>query len=386
MPTVTLSSRGEQRIRGGHPWVYRADIAAVAAAGGDLVDVLGPRARVIGTALFSDRSQIAIRMLAVGEPADGRALVRDRLARAVAFRASLGLDATAYRLVHGEADLLPSLIVDRYGDYLVLQALSQGIDRLTPLVVDVLTGLLQPKGILARNDPKVRALEGLEQQVEVLAGDIPDAVLVREGPVEYSVDLRRGQKTGLFLDQRENREAAAQYARGRLLDCFSYNGGFALRLGPQCESVEAIDISADAVARITANAAHNRLATLQAREANVFDELRRLERAGERYDTIVLDPPAFAKNKASVPNAASGYKEINLRAMRLLVPGGVLVTCSCSYNISEDMFASILHEASIDSHTPVTVLERRTQGRDHPVLLGVPETHYLKCFILRRIE
>ena len=386
MPTVTVSSRGEQRIRGGHPWVYRADIAGVDAAGGDLVDVVGPRARVIGTALFSDRSQIAIRMLAVGEPADGRSLVRDRLARAVAFRASLGLDATAYRLVHGEADLLPSLVVDRYGDYLVLQALSQGMDRLTPLVVEMLSDLLQPKGILARNDPKVRALEGLEQRVEVLAGAIPDAVLVREGPVEYAVDVRRGQKTGLFLDQRENREAATQYARGRLLDCFSYNGGFALRLGPQCETVEAIDISADAVARITANAAHNGLATLQAREANVFDELRRLERAGERYDTIVLDPPAFAKNKASVPNAASGYKEINLRAMRLLVPGGVLVTCSCSYNISEEMFASILHEASIDSHTPVTVLERRTQGRDHPVLLGVPETHYLKCFMLRRIE
>ena len=197
---------------------------------------------------------------------------------------------------------------------------------MTPLVVDVAHRLLRPLGILARNDPKVRGLEGLEQRVDVLAGDIPPTVAVREGPVEYAADLRHGQKTGLFLDQRENREAAARYARGRLLDCFSYHGGFALRLAPQCDSAEAVDISADAVAHITANAARNGLPALSAREANVFDELRRLERAGERYDTIVLDPPAFAKNKASVPNAIAGYKDINLHAMRLLAPGGCLVS------------------------------------------------------------
>jgi 23S rRNA (cytosine1962-C5)-methyltransferase len=386
VPSVTVSSRGEQRIRGGHPWIYRADITGVDAAAGDVVDVVGPRARHIGTALFSDRSQIAIRMLSVGESADIGTLVRARLERALAFRATLRLDATAYRLVHGEADLLPSLVVDRYADYLVVQTLSQGMDRLAPVVVDALTDLLHPAGILARNDPKVRVLEGLEQRVDVLAGEIPDSVSVREGPVEYDVDLRHGQKTGLFLDQRENREAAARYARGRLLDCFSYHGGFAMRLAPQCESAEAVDISADAVARITANAARNGLPMLQAREANVFDELRRLERAGARYDTIVLDPPAFAKNKASVPNAAAGYKDINLHAMRLLAPGGTLVTCSCSYNITEAMFGDILHEASIDSRVPVTVVEKRMQGRDHPVLMGVPETYYLKCFILRRIE
>ncbi|HEV8396566.1 MAG TPA: class I SAM-dependent rRNA methyltransferase [Vicinamibacterales bacterium] len=386
MPTVTLSSRGEQRIRGGHPWIYRADVTGVAAAGGDVVEVAGPRARPIGTALFSDRSQIAIRMLTVGaESADVAALVRARLERALAFRTSLSLDATAYRLVHGEADLLPSLVVDRYADYVVLQTLSQGMDRLAPVIVEALTDLLHPAGILARNDPKVRTLEGLEQRVDVLAGEIPETVTVREGPVEYAVDLRHGQKTGLFLDQRENREAAARYARGRLLDGFSYHGGFALRLAPQCESAEAIDISADAVARITANAARNGVA-VQAREANVFDELRRLERAGARYDTIVLDPPAFAKNKASVPNATAGYKDINLHAMRLLAPGGTLVTCSCSYNITEDMFGAILHEASIDSRVPVTIVEKRMQGRDHPVLMGVPETYYLKCFILRRVE
>jgi 23S rRNA (cytosine1962-C5)-methyltransferase len=313
-------------------------------------------------------------------------LVRSRLDQAVRFRASLGIDATAYRLVHGEADLLPSLIVDRYADHLVVQALSQGMDRMLPAVTRMLVETLGPAGILARNDPKVRALEGLEQEVAVLHGSVPESVVVREGPVEYEVDLRKGQKTGLFLDQRENREAAARYAHGRLLDCFSYNGGFALRLAPQCSAAEAIDISADAVSRILANAQRNQLSNVTASVANVFDELRRLERAGAHYDTIVLDPPAFAKNKASIPGAFAGYKEINLRAMRLLAPGGYLVTCSCSYNVNEELFEMMLEEASSDSHTPVAIVEKRMQGRDHPVLVGVPETYYLKCFILRRVE
>jgi 23S rRNA (cytosine1962-C5)-methyltransferase len=325
-------------------------------------------------------------MLTRGEQPVDESLVRSRLESALRYRETLRLDATAYRLVHGEADLLPSLIVDKYGDYLVVQALSQGMDRLLPAVTQHLLELLQPAGILARNDPKVRALEGLPQSVDVLHGTIPDTVLVNEGPVEYAVDLHRGQKTGLFLDQRENREAAARYARGRLLDCFSYHGGFALRLARQCPDVEAVDISGDAVARILANAERNGLPHVQAREANVFDELRRHERAGDRYDTVVLDPPAFAKNKASVPNALAGYKEINLRAMRLLSPGGYLITCSCSYNVNEEMFESVLNDASADSHTQVSIVEKRMQGRDHPVLVGVPETYYLKCFILRRVE
>lgn len=383
---VTISARGEERVRSGHPWIYRSDVTDVHAAGGEVVEVMGPRRRLLGRALFSDQSQIPIRMLTHGEVAVDGALIRTRLQQAIAFRASLGIDATAYRLVHGEADLLPSLIVDRYGEYLVVQALSQGMDRLLPEVTAMLVELLGPFGILARNDPKVRTLEGLEQTVEVLHGDIPESVLVREGPVEYDADLRKGQKTGLFLDQRENRDAAAKYARGRLLDGFSYNGGFALRLARQCPEAVAVDISADAVARIRDNAVRNSVPHLEAREANVFDELRRLERSGERFDTIVLDPPAFAKNKASVPNAMAGYKEINLRAMRLLSPGGYLVTCSCSYNVSEDMFAEVIHQASIDSRTPVALVEKRTQGRDHPILVGVPETYYLKCFILRRVE
>jgi 23S rRNA (cytosine1962-C5)-methyltransferase len=383
---VVINARGEQRVRSGHPWIYRADVVGVNAAGGDIVQVVGPRRRMVGHALFSNRSQIPIRMLTLGdEPAD-ESLLGLRLQRAIQFRESLQLDATAFRLVHGEADLLPSLVVDRYAGYLVVQALSQGMDRLLPTITALLQELLSPAGILARNDPKVRALEGLEQTIADLAGAIPDTVTVREGPIEYQVDLRRGQKTGLFLDQRENREAAARYARGRLLDAFSYHGGFALRLAAQCSGAEAIDISADAVQHIHVNAVRNSIRNLGVREENVFDVLRRLEKGGERFDTIVLDPPAFAKNKVSVPNALAGYKEINLRAMRLLQPGGTLVTCSCSYNVNEDLFGTVLHEASIDSHTPVTLVEKRMQGRDHPVLVGVPETHYLKCFILRRVE
>jgi len=383
---VVISPRGEERVRAGHPWIYRTDVVDVHAAPGDVVEVVGPRRRRIGDALFSDRSQISLRMLTTGGQRADASLLRGRVEAAMAMRASLALDADAYRLVHGEADLLPSLIVDRYGDHLVVQALSQGMDRLLPDIVGLLVELVHPVGILARNDPKVRALEGLEQTVDVLYGEVPASVLVREGPVEYDVDLRAGQKTGLFLDQRENREAAERYARGRLLDGFSYHGGFALRLARRCAGAEALEISADAVARIRANAVRNGVPHLQAREVNVFDELRRLERAGARYDTIVLDPPAFAKNKASVPNAVAGYKEINLRAMRLLAPGGHLITCSCSYNVNEALFADVLHGASADSHVPMAIVEKRMQGRDHPVLVSVPETHYLKCFILRRVE
>jgi 23S rRNA (cytosine1962-C5)-methyltransferase len=383
-PSVVISARGEERLRGGHPWIYRADVADVRATAGDIVQVRSPRGQTLGSALFSDRSQITLRMLSYREEPADETLVRRRIEAAIAFRASLAIDATAYRLVHGEADLLPSLVVDRYGDYLVVQTLSQGMDRLLPSVVATLTDLLHPRGILARNDPKVRVLEGLEQRVEVLAGDVPEGVSVTEVGIDYDVDLRRGQKTGLFLDQRENRAAASLYARGRLLDCFSYTGGFALVMGRRAQTTIAIDVSEDAIARLRQNASRNGVA-VDARVGNVFDELRGLERLGERFDTIVLDPPAFAKNKAAVANAQAGYKEINLRALKLLNPGGTLVTCSCSYHVNEAAFAEIIYEASVDAQAHVTVVEKRMQGRDHPVMLGVPETYYLKCFILRKV-
>lgn len=385
MSTVVVNKRGEDRIESGHPWVYRSDVAEVRATAGDIVRVSGPRNRVLGKALFSDQSQITLRMLTRGEARADDGLLRKRLEQAIGFREALKIEGTAYRLVHGEADLLPSLIVDRYGDYLVLQALSQGMEALTSRIVALLADLIKPKGILARNDPKVRQLEGLEQTVNVLYGDVPPAIEVAEGRVLYAVDPYHGQKTGLFLDQRENRIAAAQYASGRLLDTFSYNGGFALALASHCDEVQAVDISEDAVARIRINAERNGLANVQARAMNVFDELRELERRREQFDTIVLDPPAFAKNKASVPKALSGYKEINLRGLKLLKPGGYLVTCSCSYNVGESAFADVLAAAAADARVDVTVVEKRMQGRDHPVLMTVPETYYLKCFILRKL-
>jgi 23S rRNA (cytosine1962-C5)-methyltransferase len=384
-PSVVISPRGERRIESGHPWIYRSDIVDVKAQPGDLVLVKNVRSRTLGHALFSNRSQIAVRMVTFGEAPFGDDWLRERLQAAIDFRGTLGIGATAYRLVHGEGDRLPSLIVDRYGDHLVVQALSQSMDRLLPAIVAVLQAAMAPRGILARNDSRARELEGMDRRVEVLSGEVPDTVTVSENGIDYEVDLRRGQKTGLFLDQRENRHAAAGYARGRLLDCFSYHGGFALALAARCRETVAIDVSEDAVARIRENAARNHL-VVDARAGNVFDELRAFERGGERFDTIVLDPPAFAKSRAAAPKAVAGYKEINLRALKLLRPGGTLVTCSCSYHVSEAEFAEIVYSAALDAHVQVSVLEKRMQGRDHPVLLGVPETYYLKCLMLRKLS
>ena len=382
---VTVTRRGEERIRLGHLWVYRSDVARTDAEPGAMVRVVGSRGRAIGQALYSSRSEIALRMFTRGDAAADLETWRRRIEQAVAYRRALAIDATAYRVIHGEADLLPSLVVDRYDDYLVVQTLTQGTDRRLADITQLLVETLQPAGILARNDPKVRTLEGLEQRVEVVHGEVPESIRVRDGRVTYSVDTRRGQKTGLFLDQRENRLAAARYARGRLLDAFSYHGGFALALAPRCDDVLAVDISEDAVAQIRANARENGVTNLEARAMNVFDELRELERRGEHFDTIVLDPPAFAKSKAAVPKALSGYKEINLRALKILRPGGFLITCTCSYNVSEGDFAEVIASAAIDAHADVVVVEKRMQARDHPVLMTVPETYYLKCFILRKL-
>lgn len=379
-----IAARGAERWRAGHPWIYRSDVLKVDADPGDLVEVRSERGRPLGYAFFSSSSQITLRMLGDG-PADEREFFRERLQAAIAYRQRVAAGASAYRLVNGEADRLPSLIVDRYGDVLVIQTLSQGTDARLALFVDLLQELVSPSGILARNDPKVRGLEGLPSVVEVRAGDVPELIDVSEGTVHYQVDVRHGQKTGLFLDQRENHLAAGAYASGRGLDAFSYHGGFALQMAQRCDSVVALDGSEPAVAALAANAARNGLTNVEARVANVFDELRELEIAKARFDTIVLDPPAFAKTKASLPKALGGYKEINLRALKLLRPGGMLITCTCSYHVSEPLFLEVLERAAADALAPVVLVEKRLQARDHPVLLGVPETAYLKCLVLRRL-
>ena len=388
-PAVTISTRGAERLRQGHPWIYRSDIRESAAEPGDLVRVVSERGRPLGSAFWSSESQISIRFLGAEDVTDERAMFTSRIETAVAFRKSLDIDATAWRAVNAEGDRLPGLIIDVYGEgagrVAVVQTLTQAMDRRIQLIAEVTAEVLQASGVLARNDQKVRKLEGLAESVEVVRGTVPDLVDVREGQVRYGVDVRHGQKTGLFLDQRENHEAAARYAHGRALDGFTYNGGFALRLSGTCESVLALDSSAPAVAATRANAERNGLSNLDVQEANVFDALRELEIARERFDTVVLDPPAFAKNKAALERAAAGYKEINLRALRILKPGGVLVTCTCSYHVQEDTFEAILEQAASDAHATVTVVEKRAQARDHPILLGVPETHYLKCFVLRKL-
>ena len=268
--------------------------------------------------------------------------LRARLVEAMRWRETIAGDAEACRLVHGEGDGIPALVVDRYGNHLVLQTLSQGTEALKDTIVEILVDLLHPRGILERNDPRVRELEGLERRVSLLHGEVPDVVPVEIGGVRFHADLWRGQKTGLFLDQRENHLMARAYARGRVLDAFTYNGGFALQVAPRATEVLAVDVSADSVARVRANAALNEAANVVAREANVFDLLHELVDAGERFDTVILDPPAFAKSKGAVEKARRGYKEINLRALKLLNPGGCLITCSCSYHVHEDEFEQIL--------------------------------------------
>jgi 23S rRNA (cytosine1962-C5)-methyltransferase len=382
--SAVIHSRGAERWRSGHPWIYQSDVLSVDADPGDLVEVRSERGRPLGRAFFSSTSQITLRMLGEG-PQDERALFAGRLEAALAYRTRVAQGATAYRLVNAEADRIPSLIVDRYGDILVVQTLSQGTDVRLDLFVELLQTLVKPAGILVRNDPKVRALEGLESVVEVRAGTVPDLVDVVEGDIAYQVDVRHGQKTGLFLDQRENHLAAGAYASGRGLDAFSYHGGFALQMARRCESVLALDGSEPAIAALAANASRNGLSNVEARVANVFDELRELEISKAKFDTIVLDPPAFAKTKASLPKALGGYKEINLRALKLLRPGGILITCTCSYHVSEPLFLEVLERAASDAQAPVVLVEKRLQARDHPVLLGVPETAYLKCLVLRRL-
>jgi len=380
---VVIGPRGVERLRSGHLWVYRSDVRAADAEPGAVVRVTDERGRFLGRAFYSDRSQISIRLVTHDDVEVDRAFLRDRLRAAADFRKRTVGDSEVFRLIYGEADQIPSLVVDRYGEYLAMQNLCQSVDRFQPLLVDLLVELFEPRGIIERNDPKVRLLEGLDQRVSVLHGEVPEEVRAHEDGLLFSYDLHHGQKTGGFLDQRENHQAAANFATGEVLDCFCYHGGFALTVAPKAESVEAVDLSPAAVAAARRNQELNQIGNVTFREANSFDLLKQFDEEERRFDMVILDPPAFAKNRDSIPAAHRGYKEINLRAMKILKRGGCLVTCSCSHHISEALFLQIVAEAANDAHRTIVVVERRTQSRDHPILLTVPETHYLKCLILR---
>ena len=387
--TVVLSKRAMERLAQGHVWIYRSDIAAPdALAGGEIVRLTDERGWFAGKAFYGSISQIAVRLLTrEDEPVDEEFFVR-RLSQAIALRDLTFPDPArqrACRLVHGEADLLPGLIVDRYADCLSVQTLIEATDARRDLFADLLQRLFAPRAIVERNDVRVRAHEGLEQRKGMLRGSDPGAVEFLEGEVKLVADLPAGQKTGAFLDQAENRIEAGRYARGRALDCFTYGGAFALQLARRANQVTAVDISEQATAQGREAAARNGAKNVEFKVANAFDLLRAESEAGERYDTIVLDPPAFAKTKSSIDAALRGYKEINLRAFHLLSPGGVLVTCSCSFHIDEAIFERTVLQAASDAKRSVQVVERRGAARDHPTLLGVPETRYLKCLILRVI-
>jgi 23S rRNA (cytosine1962-C5)-methyltransferase len=382
---VTISQRGAERLFAGHFWVYRSDVRSSDAQGGDAVRVLDERSRFLGRAFFSDRSQIALRILARDDVPVDRAFFSARLRAAAEFRKKVVQNSEVCRVVYGEGDSIPSLIVDRYGDYLSIQTLSQATERRKAEFVDLLNELFSPRGIIERNDPKVRLLEGLDQKVSLLSGQVPEDVIAHENGVRFHFDLFHGQKTGGFLDQRENHAAAASYASGSMLDCFTYNGGFALNLARHAESVEAIDLSPAAVQSGIRNAELNSFSNVSFREGNAFDVLKHYDETGRKFDLIVLDPPAFAKNRASVPAARRGYKEINLRSFKLLREGGILVTCSCSHHIPESLFLEIIAESANDARRTAVVIDRRTQSKDHPILLTLPESHYLKCFIIKAL-
>lgn len=395
------SRRGAARWSAGHPWIYRSDVTGVPATGPGVVAVEDDRGRSIGMALWSPASQISLRMLTRDRREVDASFWRDRIARAVSYRARLAPDATAYRLVHGEADGTPSLVVDRYGEYLVVQLLSAGLEAARAEVVEALVAELGPAGILARNDVAVRAHERLDQHTELLHGRVPERVEVREGDVRYYAAPWDGQKTGAFLDQRDNRARAGELAGGRALDCFAYHGSFALHLARNAWETLTVDASEPALARARENAALNGFSIEEADgslrhvqrdahiafvEANAFDLLRELDATDERFDTIVLDPPAFAKRKDALGAALRGYKELNLRALKLLAPGGRLFTFSCSFHLRAPLFRDMLEAAAADSARPIRWLEWRGQAHDHPEIVQIPESAYLKGAVLEAAE
>lgn len=384
-PKVTVTRRGAERLQRGHLWIYRADVERAPAAleGGEVVAIVDGRGRFLAKAFWSARSKISLRVVTRDEePVDDDFFAR-RIASAVALRAHVFGDERFVRLVHGEADLLPGLVVDRYGDAAVLQTLVPATDRRKALLAELLASTLSLRTVVERNDVRVRELEGLAQTKGVLFGPEPGPVEHREGEVRMRVDLLGGQKTGAFLDQRENHLRAGEYARGRCADCFAYAGGFALQLARRAERVTAVELQASAVGLLKENAALNRAGNVEVVEANAFDWLRDRAEEEPAFDLVILDPPAFAKSKEAVPGARRGYKEVNLRAMQILKEGGILVTSSCSHHLSEEMLEELVLDAANDAGRRLQLLERRGAGRDHPVLMGVPETRYLKCLVLR---
>ena len=381
---VRVSRKGADRVTSGHPWIFSSDIAdRDGAQPGQPVRVADPRGRPLGTAHYSSSSQISLRMLSRQVEDIGRDFFLRRLRAAEEHRRTVVRNTDAYRVVHGEADLLPALVVDRYGDYLVVQTLDQGMDAAKSVIASSLEEIFHPKGIVARNDVAVREKEELPLETTILSGEVPESVTVRMNALTLRADLMHGQKTGIFLDQRDNYRAAARYARGgRALDCFTSTGGFALHVAGKCENVEAADSSAAALVTARANAAANGIANIDFKEADIFQLLTNYASARRHFSMVVLDPPAFAKSRRNLESATTGYKEINLRALRLLPPGGILVTCSCSHHLGESALLELVAQASLDANRTLRVLERRTQSQDHPILLTVPETLYLKCLIL----
>jgi 23S rRNA (cytosine1962-C5)-methyltransferase len=384
-PTVRISPRGATRLKSGHVWVYRSDIvSADGAAPGSLVTVTDPRGKLLGSALYSSSSQIAIRLVSRDPVTDFAALLRQRVADAVAYREPLVRDTDAYRVVFSEADFLPGLIVDRYNDILSLQILTQAMDAETvrATLISELTEQLQPASIVERVDPRVRQLEELPPRPSGLQQGEKNSTVFTMNGVKFKFEALEGQKTGAFLDQRENYAAAAQYAYGEALDVFCYQGGFALHLASRCSRVTGVDSSRPALEVADQNSALNQL-EIEWIEANAFDLLKDYSSSGQRYDSIVLDPPAFAKSKRDLDAAMRGYKELNLRALKMLRPGGVLITCSCSYHVSASDFIEMLANAALDAQRTARIVEVRGQAKDHPILLNIPETAYLKCLILR---
>ncbi len=383
LPTVKISPRGASRLKSGHVWVYRSDIvSADGVPPGSLVSVTDQRGKPHGTALYSSSSQIAIRLISPDPVADLPALLRQRIADAIAYREALVRDTDAYRVIFSEADFLPGLIVDRYNDILSLQVLTQGMDAnlIRGTVISELTQLMNPASILEHVDPRVRELESLPAVVSGLLQGEKTSTTFHMNSVQFHYQALEGQKTGAFLDQRENYAAAVQYAHGDALDAFCYQGGFALHLASRCSHVTGVDSSRPALEVADMNAALNGR-DIEWIEANAFDLLKDYASSNRRYDIIVVDPPAFAKTKRDLDAALRGYNELNLRALKMLRPGGILVTCSCSYHVSQCSFLEMLAGAALDAHRTLRLIEVRGQSKDHPILLNVPETAYLKCVI-----